>query len=352
MPKAAFLSGALLAVAGASAQTTTTIVCDRDNTLYEDPTGSLSNGAGGAVFVGRNGTGLIRRALLHFDVAAAVPPGARILDARLSFRIAPSITTGQTATAHRVLQDWGEGASVATAGGGGGGAPAAPNDATWLYRFYPAAPWANPGGDFAPSPSFAMPLYLGVNQSPSTPAATADAQLWLDQPGQNFGWLLRNSELSASTANRIESRESGGPVLPTLSVTYMLPGTSGWHGIGCPTGVGSVTYDFTFGGAPLGGATIQLLQSNGPPSALAAHLFALDLDPVGVPLTTGCTLYLPLAGIIAGPGVRLDPSGAAATPFAVPAGFPGYLVACQAVALDGTNPFGFVISNTGLICLQ
>lgn len=41
-----------------------------------------------------------------------------------------------------------------------------------------------------------------------------------------------------------------------------------------------------------------------------------------------------------------------ATTFAVPAGFPGYLLACQTVALDASNPLGFVVSNVGMICLQ
>lgn len=342
--------GVLLAISPALAQTTTSIVCSRDNTLYEDPAGALSNGAGAGVFVGKNANGLIRRALLRFDVAAAVPAGARILDARLTFRIFPTITTGQTATAHRVLQDWGEGASVASAGGGGAGAPAATNDATWLFRFHPGSPWTSPGGDFVPSPSFAMPLFAGTNTSPSNAAATADVQLWLDQPGQNFGWLLRNSELAASTANRIDSRESGPLGWPLLSVTYMLPGTVGWWGLGCPTWVAN--YDFTFAGAPIGGTTIQMEQFAGPLGALSGHLFALALDPAGSLLSPGCTLYLPLAGIAFGPTVLLDPSGSATTPFAVPAGFPGYLLACQTVALDASNPLGFVVSNVGMICLQ
>jgi len=40
----------------------------RDN-MFEDPSGSLSNGAGPVLFAGNNGQDLARRALLQFDVA-------------------------------------------------------------------------------------------------------------------------------------------------------------------------------------------------------------------------------------------------------------------------------------------
>ncbi|MEO6596257.1 MAG: DNRLRE domain-containing protein [Planctomycetota bacterium] len=344
----ALLIGALSAtIVGASAQTTVAILCDRDNTLYEDPIGALSNGAGASLFVGKTGTNLIRRALVHFDVAGSVPPGARVLSATLSFRI-PSLTSGQTASAHRVLQDWGEGTSVA-AGNGGGGASATANDATWLHRFYPGSPWASAGGDYDPAQSLSMPLWLGLNVSTPAPGAAADAQFWLDNPGQNFGWLLRNSELAAATANRIDSRESGSIALPMMSVTYLVPGTGGFWGLGCPMPFGY--YQFQFGGAPIGGSTIAMQQSNGPANAISALFFALALDAAGTTLAPGCSAYLPFAGMISGPTVLLDNAGSASTPFAVPAGFPGYVVVCQAAAL-GASPLGFTLSNAGVLCLQ
>lgn len=349
---AAPLFGALLALcAGAFAQTTVTIPCDRDNTLYEDPTGSLSNGAGAGLFVGKNAGNLIRRALVHFDVAGAVPAGARVVSVRLSFYISPTLTAGQTATLHRVMQDWGEGTSVA-AGNGGGGAPATTNDATWLNRFHPGSPWSNAGGDYDPTPSSAMPLVLLLNSQPLSSRATADVQSWLDNPGQNFGWLLRNSETAPMSANRIESRESGGSVLPSLSVSYMLPGTAGSWGIGCLSASGFL-YSFQFVGAPIGGTTLSMAQVNGPANALAVHFFAFEIDAAGTPLAPPpCRAWLPLGSIVSGPTVLLDGSGSASTPLLVPAGFPGYLVACQVAALDPASPIGLTVSNAGLICLQ
>ena len=49
------------------------IVASQDNTLWEDDNGTTSNGAGENLFVGRNGGGQIRRAVLKFDVAAVIP---------------------------------------------------------------------------------------------------------------------------------------------------------------------------------------------------------------------------------------------------------------------------------------
>jgi hypothetical protein len=49
----------------------------------------------------------------------------------------------------------------------------------------------------------------------------ADVQSWLDEPGTNFGWLLRGNEATLSTAKRFDSREN--PILanqPVLVVDY------------------------------------------------------------------------------------------------------------------------------------
>jgi hypothetical protein len=41
---------------------------DRDNTLFESLTGTLSSASGPNIFAGRTSTGAIRRAMLHFDL--------------------------------------------------------------------------------------------------------------------------------------------------------------------------------------------------------------------------------------------------------------------------------------------
>ncbi|HEX5050894.1 MAG TPA: DNRLRE domain-containing protein [Planctomycetota bacterium] len=338
------MSGAL------ACQTTVVVPCAADNTLYESLTGNLSNGAGAGVFAGVNGSNQKRRGLMRFDVAAAVPAGAKIVSATLEINIVMTAAALPIdVMVHRVLQSWGEGTSVATGGGGGGGA-ATTGDATWLHRFWPSTLWTTPGGDFAPAPSFTMstaPMSLATG--PAGPGSVVDAQFWLDNPAQNFGWLLKTSEALAFTARRIDSKESMG-IPPNLTITYLMPGQLGTWGTGCPVGAG--TFTFNYSGAPIGGTTIQLVQSAGPALGIGANFFSLGLDPVGATLLPSCKVYLPLAQeIIAGSVFFLDGAGGASSPFLVPAGFPGYLVVSQSVVLDN-NPLGFLLSNAGLADLQ
>src|SRR6266545_5935335 len=123
----------------------------KDSTLIEDAAGSLANGSGPAIFSGRinSTTRSIRRALLAFPIAAAVPRGSTITGVTLHLNL--SATSGGPATVglHRILADWGEGASSS---GGGGGAPSVQGDSTWIHRFYDVLFWSRPGGDFDPLP--------------------------------------------------------------------------------------------------------------------------------------------------------------------------------------------------------
>ena len=69
----------LLASEQASAET---ILIDvgRDTTLIEEPDGALANGSGPVFFVGRTNQGQnsVRRGLIYFDVAAALPRNAHL----------------------------------------------------------------------------------------------------------------------------------------------------------------------------------------------------------------------------------------------------------------------------------
>ncbi|MGQ0629178.1 MAG: DNRLRE domain-containing protein, partial [Phycisphaerales bacterium] len=128
------------------AQQTITLSAVDDVTLFEEPTGFLANGAGRGIFAGRNGTGLIRRALLKFEVAGALPANAEVLSATLRLRLTRNNNGEQSVKLHRMQTSWGEGTSDAP-GQEGGGTPSHVNDATWIHRFYPNSLWARPGGD-------------------------------------------------------------------------------------------------------------------------------------------------------------------------------------------------------------
>jgi hypothetical protein len=217
----ALVAGVLAASASAE---TASVPSAADNTLIESATGASSNGAGPAVFVGRNSQAadFRRRGLLQFDVAGALPAGVIVTRAELSLTLTPSNPPPVEIGLHRVLAAWGEGASSAS---GGGGAPAAPGDATWLHTFYDTAFWETPGGDFLTAASATTEVGdAGAVLWGSTPAAIADVQAWLDFPDSNHGWLLLGDEGTPTTAKRFASREAEDPAIrPRLLVEYAAP---------------------------------------------------------------------------------------------------------------------------------
>ena len=178
-----------------------------DNTLYENAGGTRSNGVGSHLFAGNTRTGSTRRALVRFDVAASVPPGATITAVTLRMRMSKTRGGTEATTLHRVLASWGEGASDASGSEGQGGS-SMPGDATWRHRFFTTDMWASPGGDFAAEPSGSVDV--GGTRSytwPSSVGMVADVQSWLDDPVSNHGWVLKGNEEDNRTAKRFDSRE-------------------------------------------------------------------------------------------------------------------------------------------------
>lgn len=203
------------------AQIEINIPASKDNTLYENAAGAFSNGAGAYVFVGENNHDETRRALLAFDIAGHVPAGAFIQSVKLTLNMSRTIAGPQTIALHRVLADWGEGASDAT-GEEGGGVTATTNDATWIHRFFNTQLWAKPGGDFSPTASATQSVaLLGAYTWGSTAEMIADVQSWLDAPGSNFGWILLSDQAAKGSVKRFDSRQNPEIAMhPALSVTY------------------------------------------------------------------------------------------------------------------------------------
>jgi hypothetical protein len=196
----------------------------KDNTLYQDVLGSLSNGAGVNLFAGKTTTGRLRRAVLDFDVARAVHPGAIVQSVTLRMHVSRTISGPETSTLHRVLVEWGEGTSNSSNDpqGGGAGAPATTGDATWLHTFYSTQSWTAQGGDFSATVSAtANPDTVDFYQWGSTAQMVADVQAWTDNPAADHGWLLRVNETPLSTAKRFDSREASDPALrPQLTIVF------------------------------------------------------------------------------------------------------------------------------------
>jgi hypothetical protein len=194
----------------------------RDNTLYEDPSGMLSNGAGQFLFAGDNNSGLSRRGLIRFDVAANIPAGATIETATLRLHMSQTPNaTNRDVSLQRVLADWGEGASNATAGGGGSGAQALSGDATWIHTFFNTSQWAAAGGDFLATPGATTAVGGVGDYAWTSPQLAADVQGWLNAPATNFGWLLLGDESSTQSVKRFDSRENATVAFrPSLTVEY------------------------------------------------------------------------------------------------------------------------------------
>lgn len=202
---------------------TVTLTPLRDNTLYESSTGTLSNGAGRYLFAGTTARGAqARRGLLAFDLGA-IPPGATILSATLTLNMSRTIAGESAVALHALTADWGEGASAA-GGEEGGGAPPAPGDATWIHTFFDTATWAQPGGDFAPTPSAVTMVSVPGAYSWASPALLADIVAWLADPAANSGWALLGDESAGGTAKRFDSRENDPANRPRLAITYTVEG--------------------------------------------------------------------------------------------------------------------------------
>ncbi|MEE9271375.1 MAG: DNRLRE domain-containing protein [Candidatus Krumholzibacteria bacterium] len=199
---------------------TAVLTAAKDNTLYETALGELSNGAGEYFFVGRTGSGRLRRGLIGFDIAAGLPSGATVTSVSLTFHMSRTIVGPESIAVHNVLAEWGESTSNSNVLGGGGGAPSAPGDATWIHTFFDTSLWVSPGGDFSTASSAAEPVDTVGFYNWSTPQMAADVQAWLDDPSKNFGWILIGPENMTST-KRFDTRENTtGMFRPRLTVRY------------------------------------------------------------------------------------------------------------------------------------
>jgi len=200
------------------------IPADRDNTLIEDPEGTLSNGIGLHLRAGRTNQPMfsIRRGLVRFDVASALPADAIIDRVFLTLYQNSNNTEPSEVSLHRVLADWGEAASF----GGGGGAPAETGDATWLHTFYDYDYWVQQGGHFVPHASGSATVSGNDSYTwQSTVHMVNNVRLWLKNSERNFGWLVMGDESTGGSAKRFDSREGPDSTRhPMLTIEYHLPG--------------------------------------------------------------------------------------------------------------------------------
>ena len=226
---------ALLMVSLSVCAETVTLTAVADNTLIEDPAGSVSNARTDLIFVGNTPrTGFTqRRGLLRFDLST-IPPSAQVTAANLSLTLIRVQSATSNVSMHKLTESWGEGTSLCIFPCGQGAAATA-NDATWLHRFYPGANpglnWSTPGGVFAPAASATTVVApaTGATFSWSGPQLTADVQDWIGNPASNAGWIMLDD--APDHAKAFASREYATvSQRPQLTVTYTLGSTTGGDG--------------------------------------------------------------------------------------------------------------------------
>ncbi len=214
-------------LARADTPTTTVLEAQADATIFAEQSGgtgydNVADGQGGSLWTSIIAAGVVRRALLRFDLAA-VPFGAEILQVQLeAFMV--RVREPQALALHRVTAAWSEG--PANGGDAGVGAPAQAGDCTWSHRRWPDQPWASRGGDYLLSASGSTEV--GGWPAPvvwtTTPALVDDVQRWVDDPGSNHGWLMIGTESGTQNASRLASRHHPSPsARPRLRLTWRLP---------------------------------------------------------------------------------------------------------------------------------
>ena len=200
---------------------TVSLLAQKDNTIYLDLNGQLSNGQGIYLFAGRTTNDLVRRGLITFDLTS-IPTNATITGATFSMflnRPRPNDAPVDVSL-NRALRAWGEGASDA-GDPGGIGAQAETDDATWLHTFYNTSFWTTPGGDFLPTVSATTPVTMNASYTWSSSGLLADVQSWVSNPATNFGWFILADEVDSGTAQRFNTRENTSDT-PQLTVTYQI----------------------------------------------------------------------------------------------------------------------------------
>ncbi len=189
-----------------------------DNTMFKDL--NLSNGIGEYFFAGTTKDGVIKRALLMFNLAESVPEGVTV-DSAILVLHPTKVKPGSTSiNVHMLTTEWGEGTSKADDGDGKGAAATA-NDATWEFAKFNLHPWIKLGGDYALEASATSTVSTGNDAVFSSILITANVNFWLANPSNNFGWILIGDEFSTSTSAKFGSRDHPDDMLwPKLKLYY------------------------------------------------------------------------------------------------------------------------------------
>lgn len=255
-----FSSFLLVGVAVTLPGETVTLIPIKDAEILQSP--PYEDKANGKTYLhsGLTPTRGLRRSMLEFDVASAIPAGVTIETVIVAIPVLKNgmeSTSETTGTLHLMLAAWSEGEAgfpirLDRVESSGEGYTASPGDSTWLYAEVEAVDaatnaisagrlWENPGGDFETLPSAMTDIGAGaftpfdpatgsaVWESSEDNALVADVQLWLDNPEANHGWMFLGDEdpvTGYGNSRTYGCREAPEPDpltfrrKPTLTITY------------------------------------------------------------------------------------------------------------------------------------
>lgn len=194
-----------------------------DTSLHEQvPTNNV--GGGSTILAGTTAQGRRTRALIRFDVSAALPAQAVIRSARLDLTMVADASGGAGILGiriHRMLVPWTEGTKT-----GNQGEPAEGGETCWNWRVFPTVAWSRPGttpGIEYEASASASTIVGGLGEWSWKGNLVEDVRLWATNTAANLGWLLiSDPDGVARTARRFASREDPDQP-PALVVDYDLP---------------------------------------------------------------------------------------------------------------------------------
>ncbi len=200
----------------------------KEGTIFSE-NNSASNGSGPHLHAGTTdsrGGGNHRRALFNFMVARfyRIPQGSTINSVSFALSVNRSSSGSADFSLHRLTRDWGEAGSDSGTGSNGKGTDAETGDVTWSHSFFGSQNWDTAGGGFVEDASATASVGgAGTTAQWSSAQMAVDVQDWLENPDQDFGWILMGPESGSKSAKRFDSSEGSVPVRPVLTVDFTPP---------------------------------------------------------------------------------------------------------------------------------
>jgi uncharacterized protein (TIGR03118 family) len=263
------------------------------DTFINSGTPNSNAGATGWFDAGTDGVGGVRRGLFRLDLST-IPAGSTVTSAVVQLTVVKVPGNGpvnSTFDLFRLQASWNEGNKS-----GNNGSTASTGEATWNARMQGTANWTTPGAKnnavAAASASTAVSSAFNTKYSWSGSGVVADVQFWVDNPSQNFGWLLTSrSESSRRSVRGFASRQSGGNV-GTLVVNYTPPPPPPPPNVPPAVSISSPADGTSF--VSPASVTIQAAASDSDGTVTKVEFFdgpsSLGID-VAAPYTSTVTLY-------------------------------------------------------------